>query len=55
MVNRNHEFKTGSKWQMGGAFGVDADGYIRWAKPATAPDEIPDLKEGLRALGVSVD
>ncbi|KAL2262017.1 hypothetical protein VTK26DRAFT_2718 [Humicola hyalothermophila] len=49
----NREFKTGSKWQMGGAFGIDANGYVRWSKPAATPDEVPDLKEGLKALGVS--
>ena len=40
---------------MGGAFGVDADGFVRWARPAASADEVPDFKEGLRALGVDIE
>ncbi|KAK4234801.1 hypothetical protein C8A03DRAFT_18360 [Achaetomium macrosporum] len=46
--NRNAE--SGSKWQIGGAFAVDAGGFVRWAKPAASADEVPDFKQALKAL-----
>ncbi|KAK3302243.1 uncharacterized protein B0T15DRAFT_403256 [Chaetomium strumarium] len=46
--NRNAE--SGSKWQIGGAYAVDAGGFVRWAKPAASADEVPDFKGALKAL-----
>ncbi|KAK4106403.1 hypothetical protein N658DRAFT_18018 [Parathielavia hyrcaniae] len=48
--NRNAE--SGSRWQIGGAFGIDAEGVVRWGGPAASADEVPDFREALRALGV---
>lgn len=42
--------ESGSRWQMGGAFAVDANGFVRWAKPASSADEVPNFKEVLKAL-----
>ncbi|KAL2024478.1 hypothetical protein VTK56DRAFT_8289 [Thermocarpiscus australiensis] len=42
--------ETGTRWQIGGAFAVDANGIVRWAKPASSAEEVPDLKEALNAL-----
>ncbi|KAK5664308.1 hypothetical protein OQA88_526 [Cercophora sp. LCS_1] len=47
------EEKGGSKWQMGGAFAVDAGGFVRWAKVCESADDIPDLEEGVRVLETS--
>lgn len=52
LLNRNRNSESGSRWQIGGAFAVDADGVVRWSKPAASADEIPNFQEGLRALGV---
>ncbi|GAB1320415.1 hypothetical protein MFIFM68171_10625 [Madurella fahalii] len=46
----SREEESGSRWQIGGAFAVDANGFVRWAKPAASADEVPDFKEGLKAL-----
>jgi hypothetical protein len=51
-LDRNRNSESGSRWQIGGAFAVDADGVVRWSKPAASADEVPDFKEALRALGV---
>ncbi|KAH6624761.1 hypothetical protein B0J18DRAFT_429201 [Chaetomium sp. MPI-SDFR-AT-0129] len=47
----NRSSNSGSRWQIGGAFAVDRDGLVTWAKPAQSADEVPDFKEALRALG----
>ncbi|KAK4039708.1 hypothetical protein C8A01DRAFT_46890 [Parachaetomium inaequale] len=47
----NRNAASGSRWQIGGAFGVDIDGFVRWSKPAESADEVPNFKEALRALG----
>ncbi|KAK4123512.1 hypothetical protein N657DRAFT_633782 [Parathielavia appendiculata] len=49
--NRNAE--SGSRWQIGGAFGIDAQGFVRWGGPAASADDVPDFKEALRVLGVN--
>lgn len=54
-VDRNRSVESGSRWQIGGAFGVDADGFVRWSRPAASADEVPDFKEALRALGVDIE
>ncbi|AEO57817.1 hypothetical protein MYCTH_2139072 [Thermothelomyces thermophilus ATCC 42464] len=46
----NRNAQGGSKWQIGGAFGVDREGIVRWSKPAASADEIPDFKEALKVL-----
>ncbi|KAK3997719.1 hypothetical protein QBC44DRAFT_71632 [Cladorrhinum sp. PSN332] len=42
--------ETGSRWQKGGAFAIDASGLVRWSKPAETADEIVSFHEALRAL-----
>jgi len=49
-LSRNRNAHGGSKWQIGGAFGVDREGIVRWSKPAASADEVPDFKEALRVL-----
>jgi hypothetical protein len=50
--NRNRNAESGSKWQIGGAFGIDAEGTVRWGGPAASADDVPNFKEAMRALGV---
>jgi hypothetical protein len=52
LFNRNRNAESGSRWQIGGAFGVDAEGIVRWGGPAASADDVPDFKGALRALGV---
>ncbi len=49
--NRNRNTGSGSRWQIGGAFAVDAGGFVRWSRPAASADDVPDFGEALRALG----
>ena len=49
--NRNAE--SGSRWQIGGAFAMDAEGVVRWSRPAQSADDVPHFAEALRALGVT--
>ncbi|KAI1246882.1 hypothetical protein MGN70_010767 [Eutypa lata] len=48
----NRTTESGTRWQTSGAFAVDADGVVRWAKVAATADDLPDLHEALGALGV---
>lgn len=50
----NRPAESGTRWQTGGAFAVDKDGTVKWAKPAATADEIPDLDAALTSLGVKV-
>ncbi|KAI0841705.1 hypothetical protein F5Y06DRAFT_197811 [Hypoxylon sp. FL0890] len=52
IFNRNNE--SGSRWQTSGAFAVDVDGTVRWAKVAASADDLPDLDAALTSLGVKV-
>ncbi|KAK3905596.1 hypothetical protein C8A05DRAFT_30600 [Staphylotrichum tortipilum] len=47
----NRNTGSGSRWQIGGAFAVDAGGFVRWSRPAVSADDVPDFGEALRALG----
>jgi hypothetical protein len=46
----NRPTESGSRWQTAGSFGVDANGVVRWSRPAQGADEIPDFEEGARAV-----
>ncbi|KAI1144548.1 hypothetical protein F5Y05DRAFT_364997 [Hypoxylon sp. FL0543] len=52
IFNRSNE--SGSRWQTSGAFAVDPDGVVRWAKVAASADDLPDLDAALTSLGVKV-
>lgn len=43
----------GNKWQESGAFAVDGRGTVLWGGKAARADEIMDLEEGARLLGLS--
>ncbi|KAK4157104.1 hypothetical protein C8A00DRAFT_40470 [Chaetomidium leptoderma] len=47
----NRSAESGSRWQIGGAFAIDAGGFVRWGGPAASADEIPNFKEAVKALG----
>jgi hypothetical protein len=46
----NRPTESGSRWQTAGGFGVDADGIVRWSRPAEGADEIPDFEEAAVAV-----
>ncbi|KAK4457349.1 hypothetical protein QBC42DRAFT_188759, partial [Cladorrhinum samala] len=46
----NRANQTGSRWQQGGAFAIDASGFVRWSKPAASADEVVNFHEALRTL-----
>ncbi|KAK0711318.1 hypothetical protein B0H67DRAFT_602120 [Lasiosphaeris hirsuta] len=41
---------SGTRWQMGGAFAMDAGGFVRWVKVPSAANDLPNFKEALQAL-----
>ncbi|SPQ22549.1 0641606f-0944-4693-9c77-29be4c8c5742 [Thermothielavioides terrestris] len=46
----NRAADSGSRWQVGGAFAVDAGGFVRWVRPSASADDVPDFQEALKAL-----
>jgi len=46
----NRPTESGSRWQTGGAFAVDAQGVVRWAHVASRADDVPDFEEAVRRL-----
>ena len=42
----------GNKWQMGGAFAVDAMGIVRWTHVSKASEDVPDYNPMLEAFGI---
>ncbi|KAL2110511.1 hypothetical protein VUR80DRAFT_1113 [Thermomyces stellatus] len=43
----------GNKWQSAGAWAVDAQGVVVWGGKAARADDVMDLDEGIRALGLT--
>lgn len=43
----------GNKWQMGGAFAVDAMGIVRWSHVSKASEDVPDYNPMLEAFGIA--
>ncbi|ETS83379.1 hypothetical protein PFICI_05255 [Pestalotiopsis fici W106-1] len=48
----NRATESGNRWQTAGAFGVDADGTVRWVQVAASADDMPNLDEAVRTLGI---
>lgn len=48
----NKGTESGTRWQTAGSFAVDAEGVVRWVQVAKAADDLPDLKEAMKAVGV---
>lgn len=48
----NKPTESGSRWQTSGSFAVDKDGIVTWVNVAKAADEIPDITEALKSVGV---
>lgn len=42
--------ESGSRWQTGGNFGVDAMGVVRWVRVDARADDMPGFGEGVEAL-----
>lgn len=45
----------GNKWQSAGAWAVDEQGVVVWGGKAARADDVMDLEEGIRALGLARD
>ncbi|KAI1082248.1 hypothetical protein F5B20DRAFT_532706 [Whalleya microplaca] len=50
----NRPTESGNRWQKAGAFAVDLEGVVKWAKPAASADDMPDLDAALTALGIKL-
>ncbi|KAK0630629.1 hypothetical protein B0T17DRAFT_488585 [Bombardia bombarda] len=46
----NGATESGNRWQMGGAYAIDASGFVRWAHVGAATSDVPDFEEALAAL-----
>ncbi|KAK3333257.1 hypothetical protein B0T19DRAFT_121096 [Cercophora scortea] len=49
--NRLTTAEGGNRWQVGGAFGVDPAGFVRWVCVGGGVGEVPAFEEGVEALG----
>ncbi|KAK8195291.1 hypothetical protein HDK77DRAFT_165170 [Phyllosticta capitalensis] len=45
----NKPTESGNRWQTAGTFAVDAEGIVRWGRPAARADDFPDFEEAVRA------
>lgn len=45
----NKGTESGTRWQTAGSFAVDRAGVVKWVKVAKSADDMPDLKEALKA------
>ena len=43
---------SGSRWQVGGTWGIDGNGTVRWGGMAKTADEIPALEQCIQALKI---
>ncbi|RAL07939.1 uncharacterized protein BO97DRAFT_355293 [Aspergillus homomorphus CBS 101889] len=46
----NRPTESGSRWQAGGFWAVDAQGLVRWGRPAQRADDMMDLHQAVRAV-----
>ena len=46
----NRPTESGSRWQMSGSFGVDANGIVKWGQAAPSADWVPDFEETASAV-----
>ena len=46
----NRPTESGSRWQTGGFWAVDAGGVVRWGRAAERADDVPGFGEGARAV-----
>ncbi|KAK7553691.1 hypothetical protein IWX49DRAFT_496560 [Phyllosticta citricarpa] len=50
----NKPTESGNRWQTAGSFAVDAEGVVRWSRPAARADDLPDFDDAVRvARGTS--
>ncbi|KAJ5735226.1 uncharacterized protein N7483_000351 [Penicillium malachiteum] len=49
----NRPTESGSRWQGGGYWAVDAEGCVQWGGPATTAVEVIDIEGALESLQVS--
>jgi hypothetical protein len=46
----NRPTESGSRWQTGGNYGVDANGVVRWGGVSQRADEVPEFEEAIDAI-----
>jgi hypothetical protein len=46
----NRPTESGSRWQSGGHWAVDQEGYVRWGVPAARADDVMNVIEAINAL-----
>lgn len=42
--------ESGNRWQTAGNFAVDGHGIVRWSRKDERADDLPNLKDGVRAV-----
>ncbi|KAI2626646.1 hypothetical protein GGR54DRAFT_591753 [Hypoxylon sp. NC1633] len=50
----NRPTESGSRWQTAGAFALDRDRAVTWVRVPASADDLPDLEQALKSLGVKV-
>ncbi|KAJ5355102.1 uncharacterized protein N7496_012314 [Penicillium cataractarum] len=46
----NRPTESGSRWQSGGYWAVDQEGYVRWGYPAARADDVLNVDEAVKTL-----
>jgi hypothetical protein len=46
----NRPTESGSRWQAGGNFAVDAEGVVKWGGVAGRADEVVDFEDVVKVL-----
>lgn len=50
----NRPTESGTRWQIGGSFAVDAECVIRWVHVASMAGDIPNLNTALESVEASI-
>jgi AhpC/TSA antioxidant enzyme len=43
---------SGNRWQVGGSWAMDTMGTVRFGAPSKTADDIPNLEDACKAIGV---
>jgi hypothetical protein len=46
----NRPTESGSRWQTGGSWAVDAQGVVKWGGVSGRADDVPNFKEAMEVL-----
>jgi hypothetical protein len=48
----NKGTESGNRWQTAGSFAVNSQGVVKWVQVPKVMDDLPNLKEAMKAVGI---